>query len=265
MNQQTAEQIIKLNKNSYEKIAEHFSITRNYIWKDLKNLAKYIHNHYKIPPTPFSKGGTIKILDVGCGNGRLFEELENKNIEYYGIDYCEKLIDIARNRYKHSASKVQFAVSNIKNMPFGKNQFDAIFAVAVINHIPSKEAQKKSLLKLHEALKPGGILLMTNWNLWNFNFKKNIFSYNFKKWKTSAGKWKGKYGIDKKEFRFKDIMTEWKDGEKSSPLYYYAFTKQEIDKLTKESGFKILDSYYSKSGKRVCRFQGGNIITIAKK
>lgn len=265
MNQQTAEKIIELNKNSYKEIAEHFSITRNYIWKDLKNLAKYIHNYYKIPSAPFSKGETIKILDVGCGNGRLFEELENKNIEYYGIDYCEKLIDIARNRYKHSSSKVQFAVSNIKNMWFGKNQFDAIFAVAVINHIPSKETQKKALSKLYQTLKPGGILLMTNWNLWNFNFKKNVFSYNVKKWKMSAKKWKEKYGIDKKEFKLKDIMTEWKAREKSSPLYYYAFEKKELNKLTKEIGFKILDSYYSKNGEKVNRFQGGNIITIAKK
>ncbi|MCD4705818.1 class I SAM-dependent methyltransferase [bacterium] len=252
MDKQTAEKIIELNKNSYEEIAEHFSITRNYIWKDLKNLAKYIRNDYKV-------------LDVGCGNGRMFEELENKNIEYFGIDYCEKLIDIARNRYKHSSSKVQFAVSDIDNMPFGKNQFDAIFAIAIINHIPSKEAQKNALTKLYQTLKPGGILLMTNWNLWNFNFKKNIFSYNFKKWKTPAKKWKEKYEIDKKEFKLKDIMTEWKAGEKSSPLYYYAFEKQEIDKLTKKIGFEILDSYYSKSGKKVNRFQGGNIITIAKK
>ncbi|NCF75333.1 MAG: methyltransferase domain-containing protein [Xanthomonadaceae bacterium] len=265
MDKQTVEKIIALNKNSYEEIAEHFSITRNYIWKDLKNLVEYMYSYYKIIPTPFSKREAIKVLDVGCGNGRLFEELENKNIKYFGIDYCEKLIDIARNRYKNSASRAQFAIFDIDNMPFGRNRFDTIFAVAVINHIPSKESQKKVLTKLYQILKPGGIFLMTNWNLWNFNSKKNVFNYNFKKWKMSDKKWKEKYGIDKKEFKFKNIITEWKTGEKSSPLYYYVFTKQEIDKLMKEVGFKILNSYYSKNGEKTGRFQGSNIITIAKK
>ena len=39
MNEQSAKKIIKLNKESYENIAEQFSITRSYVWPDLKNLS----------------------------------------------------------------------------------------------------------------------------------------------------------------------------------------------------------------------------------
>lgn len=252
MTNETAKKIIELNKKSYDKIAEHFSITRGYIWPDLKNLGEHIHNNYKV-------------LDVGCGNGRLYEELEAKNVEYYGVDSCLKLIDIARDRYGKSHAS-RFGVFDIFSMPFQEGQFDAIFAVAVINHLPTKELQKKALLKLNKLLKPDGTLLMTNWNLWRPTLnKKSVFYYALKKLKTSNEEWKKIYLTDKKEFGFKDIMTQWQTGNEKSPLYYYAFSLTELNNLVKECGFEISDSYYSKKGKKVNRCKGGNIVTIARK
>lgn len=252
MTKESAEKLIKLNKESYNKIADHFSITRGYIWPDLKNLAEHIHNNYKV-------------LDVGCGNGRLYEELAPKNVEYYGVDSCQKLIDIARERYgKNHASR--FGVFDIFNMPFQEGQFDAIFTIAVINHLPTRELQKKALLKLNKLLKPDGTLLMTNWNLWRPTLsKKSVFYYALNKLHLSAKEWKKKYLVDKKDFTFKDVMTEWQTGKGKSPLYYYAFSLTELDNLVKECGFEISDSYYSKKGKKVNWNQGGNLVTVARK
>ncbi len=253
MTEQSANKIIKLNRKSYEEIAQHFSVTRGYIWPDLKNLSTYIHTDQKI-------------LDIGCGNGRLFEELENKNVKYFGIDSCQKLIDIARERYKNFSPNAQFAVFDILNLPFDHGEFDAIFAIAIINHIPTKKLQKTALQKLNKLLKPDGLLLMTNWNLWRPTLKKkSIFNYTLEKLKISEKKWESKYGISKKEFGLKDIMTEWKKNKITSPLYYYAFSLKELDRLVKKSGFEILNSYYSKKGEKVNRFQGENIVTIARK
>ncbi|MBT4277356.1 class I SAM-dependent methyltransferase [Candidatus Falkowbacteria bacterium] len=253
MNEKTVEKIIKLNQESYENIAKEFSITRSYIWPDLKKLATNVRDGQKI-------------LDVGCGNGRLFEELNNKDIEYFGTDSCKKLIDIARNRYKSFAPKAQFGVFNICDMPFGEKQFDVIFTIAVLNHLPSKELRIRALQKINKLLSPGGLLLMTNWNLWQLTIKKkSLFYYTLKKWRTSDKAWKEKYGLSKKEFGLKDIMTEWKTDKKINPLYYYAFSLKELKSLVKEAGFEILDSYYSKKGQKVNRFKGGNIVIVARK
>ena len=40
--------------------------------------------------------GKERILDLGCGNGRFYEMLEGKDIEYIGVDVSKELIDIAK-------------------------------------------------------------------------------------------------------------------------------------------------------------------------
>lgn len=253
MNKDIAQQIIELNNKSYDAIANHFSVTRNYIWPDLKNLSEYVH-----------EGDSI--LDIGCGNGRLYEELKSKKIKYFGVDGSKNLIDIARERYSKDDKSIQFGTFDIFHMPLEQKQFDAIFAIAVINHIPSKELQAEAIKKLNDLLKPDGLLLMTNWNLLRPTFSdKSLLYYNLKKWKMTKEAWKNKYGIDKKEFGLKDVMTEWTAGDESHPLYYYAFSLTEMDKLVENNGFKVLDSYYSKNGKKINRNQGNNIVTIARK
>ena len=86
MDREVALKILDDVRQSYDKIAEDFSRTRYSIWKEFKPLGQY------------AKDGD-KILDLGCGNGRLIELFQGKNIEYAGIDNSEKLIEIAHQKY----------------------------------------------------------------------------------------------------------------------------------------------------------------------
>ena len=47
-------------------------------------------------------------------------------------------------------------------------------------------------------------------------------------------------------------------------LYYYAFEKEEIEKLLKKTGFEIIKNYYSKSGQETDKVSGRNIVTVAR-
>ena len=80
MDKQTQKQLLDLVQKNYSDIADHFSETRKKkLWPELIKLTKKVQNG-------------DKILDVGCGSGRLLEAFLGKKIIYLGIDSSKNLI-----------------------------------------------------------------------------------------------------------------------------------------------------------------------------
>ncbi len=76
-----------------------------------------------------------KILDVGCGAGVKSKYLTGKGLNVTGIDFSEKLIEIA----KREVPGAQFHVMDMKDVSNLGIKFDGIFAQASLLHIPKKE------------------------------------------------------------------------------------------------------------------------------
>ncbi len=91
------------------------------------------------------------ILDVGCGAGVKSDCLINKGFKVTGIDFSDQMIELAGQ----NVTKGNFLVKDIKE-PLGFNeQFDGVFAQAVLLHI-SKQELSQVLKNIIEPLKPGG-------------------------------------------------------------------------------------------------------------
>ncbi len=227
MKKETEKELLKIVKNNYEDIAEHFSETRKkYIWPELKNLAKMV------------KEGS-SVLDLGCGNGRLIDAFEQK-INYFGIDQSEALIKLAKKRYPDNIFRVGNAL-DLNKLDFKKNEipskYDFIFSIAVLQHIPGKKKRIEMLRSLKNNLKPEGRLVISNWNMWEIKkFRKLIY-------KTYLLKWLGK-----NDFDFGDIVFDWKDssGKVTGQRYYHAFTKKELRNVFNKTGFRIEKLYKDK-------------------
>ena len=246
---QTAKNIIHLTRASYNNIATSFSDSRSGNWPEVESLVKkYVQDKNSI-------------LDLGCGNGRLVQLLKNyKNINYTGLDNSEKLILKAKKNLKDNKlinlkNKIQFIYNDILNLnQFESNSFDKIFLIASFNHIPSRELQQKVMVNLYRILKKDGILLMTNWNLWQINNKKNIWQNKFNhNYQIPNSKYK---------LKFKEVLTLWQN---KYPLYYYAFTLKELKKLFTDNNFEILENKYKNKNKSVHWWNGRNIVTVGKK
>jgi len=249
---QLAEKILQLNKESYTKIAQHFSVTRNYIWPDIKILTQYVQEGNKV-------------LDIGCGNGRLWEELAAKNVSYLGIDSCANLIDIARERYALD-KKAKFFVSDIFDLTLpAEEKFDVIFLIAVFNHFPPLY-QKKALKIIHQLLKPQGLVCFTNWNLLALTFtRKSLWSCWLKNLKMPAREWEKYCPFPRRALKWQEVITFWNREKEKYPLYYYAFAQRQLNKLLTKNGFLIETSFYSRRGKPTSWWRGQNIVTIARK
>jgi SAM-dependent methyltransferase len=101
--------------------------------------------------------GTKSILDVGCGDGRMLYELENKDPDrtYFGIDISERALQFARGFTQHS----KFEVFDIINAPY-PTQFDACTYIETIEHI-EPEKIKPMIANMAASLKPGGVMYLT--------------------------------------------------------------------------------------------------------
>lgn len=213
MEREYAKYILNKTKEDYSLIADDFSRTRSFAWDELKLLVQYI--------TPGDK-----VLDLGCGNGRLLQIFEDQDIEYIGIDNSEKLIKIAKEKYPQK----NFQVADALNLPFPDNCFDKIYSVAVLHHIPSIEFRLQFLKEAKRTLRPGGLLALTVWNLWQ---RKTAWKLLIE---TTILKLLRRSQLD-----FRDIFYPWKNSDKKiiAQRYFHFFTQKELKKLFKKVGFRI--------------------------
>lgn len=92
-----------------------------------------------------------RILDVGCGTGRLTAEIASAGADVVGIDYSPTMISQARGNYPILVFETQDAC----HMPYS-GEFDAVFSNAALHWIqPAQEAAAS----MARALKSGGRLV----------------------------------------------------------------------------------------------------------
>jgi len=161
-------------------------------------------------------------LDLGCGNGRLIELFQDKEIEYFGVDNSEELIKIAKEKYPDK----NFQTADALNLPFSGNFFDKVFSIAVLHQIPSKELRLQFLKEVKRVLKPGGQLILT---VWVFHQPKELFLI----FKATLLKILSLSRLD-----FGDFFEPWG---KKLQRYYHDFSKRELFNLAKEIGFRVKD------------------------
>jgi SAM-dependent methyltransferase len=93
-----------------------------------------------------------RILDVGCGTGRLTSEIASAGAEVVGIDYSPTMIAQARANYPILVFETQDACQ----MPYS-GEFDAVFSNAALHWIRPAEDAAAGMAR---ALKSGGRLVV---------------------------------------------------------------------------------------------------------
>jgi len=247
MRKEIVKKILKETETGYDLISEKFSQTRNKFWGGLESINKYTKN-----------GG--KILDFGCGNGRLLEILGNKNISYVGVDVSQELIILAENNHanKEGFENIQFLKisHDFKRLAFPDGFFDTTYSIAVFHHLPSEKIRLDKARELYRVTNSGGYVIITVWNLWpacnalrsNAGRQNKYFKKILKNW---IDKIMGKSDLD-----WNDCLISFTNNEgKTFNRYHHAFTKNDLKKTFLKAGFKV---------KKVA-VMDGNIVLIGRK
>jgi trans-aconitate methyltransferase len=88
------------------------------------------------------------ILDIGCGDGALTEQLAATGAILTGVDSSPAMLEAARRR------NLNVDLHSVTALPYNQ-QFDAVFSNAALHWIPAQD-QPIALTNIHRALRPGG-------------------------------------------------------------------------------------------------------------
>lgn len=100
-----------------------------------------------------------RILDAGCGAGRITCEAARRGYTVFGMDYSygmlEKASTICNSPVRHN---VAFLQGDIESLPFKDSSIDMIISLGVITYLTS---EKTALDEFSRVIKPGGLLILS--------------------------------------------------------------------------------------------------------
>lgn len=97
-----------------------------------------------------------RILEIGCGTGRITGFIAENFQEVRGIDISEEMIEQAKNHLAGKTNIHLYATDGL-HMPFPDAFFDAVFSFIVFQHMPNRQTVKKNLEETARVLKIGGL------------------------------------------------------------------------------------------------------------
>lgn len=139
-------------KEMFDNIADKYDFNNNIISFGFHKRVKKAAIQY------FNFSG--KVLDLCTGTGDIAGFL-SKNCEVTGLDFSEKMLQIARKKYPN----INFINGDCTNLPFEDNSFDAVTISFGLRNI---ENYNKALDEIYRVLKPNGQFLHIDFGKKNF-------------------------------------------------------------------------------------------------
>jgi len=98
----------------------------------------------------------VRVLDIGCGDGRFTFELVKAGADVTGLDISERAVGMARTL----VPRASFYVGTVTGMPFADESFDVACMVDVVEHLPPQEV-KPAVEQCARVLKHKAIFLVS--------------------------------------------------------------------------------------------------------
>lgn len=164
MKDRVRQRLLALNQEFYAAVAPFFAATRVQPWPGFARAAQFLRQRRAAP---------WRILDAGCGNGRLFAFLAREGLlaHYVGVDANADLLSRTQARIRQlprSGITSQVVQADLTSACWpsrvgAMGDFDAVFCLATLHHIPSHALRAALFRRLAAALQPAGCLILSNW------------------------------------------------------------------------------------------------------
>jgi len=232
MDDETIERLLALNRDFYATFADQFANSRSVSDPALTSILPYLPSR-------------ARIVDVGCGNGRLAVLLdeERPGCVYVGVDAVPALIQEARDQAGALAhTETSFLLQDValkgwaKEIPIpsegdgSSKGYDCAVALAVLHHIPALRLRARLLDDMARLLAPQGYLIVSTWRfLAHARMRRKIVDWNA-------------VDIDEERLDPGDYLLNWKRGGRGL-RYCHMVDEEEVEELASLSGLAVREMF----------------------
>ena len=141
----------KVLQNHYENcFRKHGATAKGMDWPNQNDLIRRFNVLTDIINPNGKNDSKIKILDLGCGVGLLIDYLDEidklNNIDYFGIDISEKMVDFANEKYP----KYNFEARDILQNKLKKETYDYVIMNGLFTE--KREMSKKDMFDFFQSI-----------------------------------------------------------------------------------------------------------------
>jgi tRNA (uracil-5-)-methyltransferase TRM9 len=227
MQPSTADKLLRLNRAFYAAVADHFDATRQGWTPGQLSILPYFDASTKENP--------IRVLDVGCGNGRFGRLLAEQGIPvtYVGVDGDARLLALAEGALSTSAHiTTRFVQADLADpawtAPLQGESFDVVLCLATIQHLPGFELRLR-LLRDFAHLSRRWIIL----SFWQF-LTSERFTAKQIDWSAA--------GLSSADVEAGDALLPWRQGVQAV-RYVHQVDEAELDRLATAAGLTVHTSF----------------------
>lgn len=99
-----------------------------------------------------------RFLEAGCGPAANALNLARLDVDVAGVDLSSEAILSARAAFAHHGLKGEFALGDVRSLPFPDESFEFVYAGGVVEHF---RETRKAMMEMTRVLRPGGRVLVT--------------------------------------------------------------------------------------------------------
>lgn len=174
----------------------------------------------------FKRFNGKKVLEIGCGGGYDAYQFCAAGADYTGIDITPQNPLNASKHISYYGYKARFLELDAEHLNFNE-EFDYIYSFGVLHHTPDMQ---KVLSNCYKALKQGGEVQVIVYNKWSLFYCLTVVLYE----------WILKFNCRRRSLKEQRSMIE--STESNHRPLVNVYSKRELQKLLKQSGFTVIKS-----------------------